>query len=417
MKVFDIRLKSLIGADQQVFVTASTESEARQQLGSDASRVKKVNELGDFNVKLSKSIEKLSGNTLKSPKMQAEFFQAMGDLLGSGVAEIETLRLILKITRSLNNQEILTNILYDIQKGYKLPEALERENKGCFDETVTRLLYAGQQSGKIAQVCKRLSSEIKKARKIVAQTVVALIVPAITMVILYGVVLIFSFSIVPQMEQVYVMVENAGMKMPTATHFLRISSEILETGWYYSLIPPLAVVLGYPLIKKFFASKLCYAILKKLPYIKVFFVKKTAYQFTSNLSMLLRAGIPFNEAVSMVRDSIADPYVKEGLSIALERLKSGDNPDVVFNAVSSVFGDDGFRIASAIEIGTNTGKLEDTLDGLREILEGEYEDGATLIIKFVNPLAVVIMGIVVGMIVYGIFAPSQMATDMIANQK
>ncbi len=320
----------------------------------------------DRNIPLNKSLELVSGR-LKSPAYRG------------AVADI--------------NASILA--------GESMGEAFASHPE-LFSEDALALIRAGEESGQINQIFNQITSGRAKSLRILRKLRAGMIYPVIVLLLAVGVIIVMSYTIVPSMSKLYA---SMNVDLPLATRALSGFSAILVKHPYVALLP---LILIGALVKNW--SKIY-----RTPRIQLFFtsiptvgllIRKTAAMVSFRvLALLLQANVRVSTALEIAARS-ANHVTFEAFFLAVRNhIQDGLSMPESFLMESHRLGSDGRNIAALVQMASETGSMNEVLDELATDYEEELDVMSAQIDKLLEPFVLVILGSVVGGIIYAIYGP------------
>lgn len=320
----------------------------------------------DRNISLSKSFELVAGR-LKSPRYRG------------AVADI--------------NQSILA--------GETMGDAFA-QHPDLFTEDVLALIRAGEESGQINQVFRQITSGREKSLRILRKLRSGMIYPAIVLILAVGVVLIMSYTIVPSMAKLYA---SMKVELPLATRVLAGFSDILVKQPYVALIPIIAIFLLLKNWGKIYAVPRIQLFFSRVPTVGNLIRKTAAMVSFRVLALLLQANVRVATALEIASKTSNHVQFEQFFLAVRNHIQDGLSMPESFLMESYRLGEDGRNVAALIQLASETGSMNEVLDELASDYEEELDLMANQIDKLLEPFILVVLGVVVGSIVYAIYGP------------
>ncbi|MDG2254644.1 MAG: type II secretion system F family protein [Opitutaceae bacterium] len=406
MPSFSYSAKDLKGESVRGSIDAANRKIALQKLNAKQLRPLSVSEVGAEAAKRSRasSLTSLFGG--KSDAVQDKaltsslalpFLTGIRELLKCGIQSADALRMM--ATRlSEPKQKLLASRLWeDLRQGRTLSETFRKQPK-VFSESVVNLVEAGEATGNLSNVLTRLVESMEERKAIRSKLIAALSYPCFLIVVALGLVFLFLFSLLPQIEG---LLASLGGDLPTSTKLLiALSDGMLKYGWIGAI--GIALVVGslasWRNSEKGRAK--FDALILRLPGVGRFIRDSQVLQFTQTLTLLLENGIIMVQALVMAERSLFNLSMRKSFSEARVKVTEGVT-------LSAAFKSTGFFEDMALDVftvGENTG---DVVPGLRQ-MSRQYSE---MIDKFVRvSLGIVSTGVLlgvfamVGMIAFGIIS-------------
>lgn len=374
-------------------VQAYSEYEAVAQIKARSLVVDKITELSEKQKGLD-----LNESLWVSDKVLALTASQFAIMLRAGLPMGKVVRLIADQTSDSLMKKILNACAEDVAAGYSLAGSLEKNGEkipAAFIETVR----AGEESGSLETCFERLKDYYEKANRVKRKVRGALTYPIILLVIAVVVVAIVMVVLVPTMVSMFA---RQGNELPLPTRMLIAISDFFVNNWLYLLIGAGVIFLGLKLYKKTPGGALKMGRLSlKFPVMGKVAVMNAASQFANTMSVLLTAGLPITQVVTIVARILDNAAVAETLDQAVAQLESGkrlgqaleNNPYLPEMLVEMV------------SVGEETGALEETMETIGAYYDEEAEAASAKALGMLEPMMTIFLGVLVGFIVIAIYVP------------
>jgi len=316
----------------------------------------------------------------------------LSTLLSAGIPLTKALELLSAQVESEELSSAFITVKKAVEKGEPLPEAFRKT--GVFPEYLTEMLGAVQRGENLEFIFRITGEYIKKVADFKARVISALVYP--TAVVLFSFLSLFVAVkvVVPKIAGV---LQSLGKELPLPTRLVLLFSRLLT---YALFALPLGAFLFLFRRRLLPRETLDYLFLK-LPVVgEVSFYFNLA-RFARTLAMLLKASVPLPQALRLAVRSVSNyflrrkleeiiPEVEKGKSLSSLLRKSGVLPETFVNLV---------------ETGEASGELEKMLELLAEIYEKRAERKVEFWLRVVEPVAILVIGIVVGVVVVSVLLP------------
>lgn len=326
------------------------------------------------------------------------FTQQLSTMLSAGLTLTDSLNILKLQTANAAFAKVITEVLKEIEGGASFAKALEKYPQ-YFSQIYISLIKAGEASGKIEEVLKRLSSNLEKQREFRAKTKGALIYPAIILLGMFVVVFIMMTVVVPKLTDLY---KDFGTSLPFTTQLLISLSDFFVKFWWFIIIIIWGVLMLFRAWKKTpVGARLWDYFLFKIPIWGNLRKKIILTEFSRTLSILVGAGIPILDALEIVSGAVDSINFQDDFKKITQQVEKGfplglpisQNPN--FPPI----------LGQMITVGEETGKLDETLFKLSVFFEAETEQGIKALTTAMEPFIMVILGLGVGFIVISILTP------------
>ena len=340
---------------------------------------------------------------MREPNLReiCDLFQALSQLFSLGVDPVGSLNMLIRRIKNIHLSYRLLEISQAIQQGEPIADAFEMHSR-LFGETSICLIRTGAATGNLGQAFERLAHNMTKARSIASKVQSALVYPAAVLVVVYIVVLIFCFVVIPRLANIY---EQLGGTLPIITQGLQSLSNLLRAYPLLTLLLPTLGYIAFRYREKIGRSHVFSKLMRKLPGIRDFVWKKNLTQACSTLSLLLESGLPLTDSLEFSSKVVSDVEMAQIFLDIRDRLEQGELVSEAFGGYATELGPDGHRLIMAVEVGDATGSLAPLVGKLAKTMEEEFDIAAQNLNRLLEPAVIVVLTFVVGVLVYAIYYP------------
>jgi len=326
------------------------------------------------------------------------FCRKLHTMMASGLPIITALDILREQTTHHQFRKVIQIVYEDIQKGMTLSEAMMR-HKDVFPTTMIFLIEAGEASGTIDNILDRLAIDFDKEHKIKNQIKAAMVYPIILIV---AVILLLIFMIVFILPNFMGMFESSGVDLPKITLIVIGISKSVTGYWYYYLITILTIFVLIKILKTAPKVKRVTDEFKlSMPIFKKFFTLIITTRFTRTLSTMIFSGVPLLQSLENCSRAIGNVYVSEKITYVANEVRRGSNLAQPIKDIH-VFPR---MVDSMINIGEESGALDDILVRTTEYFEEELEITIKKMVQLFEPVMIIFMAIIVGVTVVSMVMP------------
>ncbi len=332
-----------------------------------------------------------------STKEKILFTKQLAVLLRSGVPLLESFELLVDQFEG-RMRNILITVKDGLREGQSLAEGLGKYPT-TFDPIFVQLVRAGEATGKLEVILERLTAYLERREQIAKRVRGALTYPVIQLGIIGLVVVFLMTAVVPTLASQF---KRSGQTLPASTQFLMSLSDFI-LGHYIILIGIIVgIVVGFRYWRSTPAgSKTMDTIKLKVPIVSFFARTGAIVQFSRTLGTLIEGGVNLAEALDIVCNIIDNQILASALKEARENIiKQGKIAQ--FLKQTGIFPPIAIHL---IKTGEESGKLDVMLLTVAENYETELDEYADGLSALLNPIMLVVMGIIVGFIVLSIAQP------------
>jgi len=340
----------------------------------------------------------IKGRKKIKTKYLAEFCRELATLQKAGVSLVRALGIISEEENlKKEHREIYADLQRSIRQGVALSDAMEQQ-EGAFPDLMIYMFRSAEASGRLEQTAFRMAHHYEKEYRLSSKVKNAMIYPCILAVLIVAVVIIIFTFVLPQFSDLFAQMES----LPVTTEFLMWFSNFLVENWIQIAVFVFIAVLALMVVFRIYRVRLWRVrMLVRMPVIgKLLKVIYTA-RFARTLSSLYSSGLQIVTALQIGRKTVGNLYIDSQFDAAIAKVRSGENLS------SALGGIDGFvkKFTSTIMIGEETGSLDSMLDATAEQLEYDSEIAINRLVSLMEPLMIVIMAVIVGVIMISVIQP------------
>lgn len=366
-----------------------------------------VTEIDNPKKKSTKSQKSLNKTKIKDVELLM-FTKKLTTMMKAGLAIVPAMEMLKEQNENPNFNGIIEDLLILINSGVPLSQALGKY-PNLFDNVYVNLIKAGESSGNLDTFLDRVSINLEKSIKIKKSIKKALMYPIILLTVALLVVGVMMIFVVPVFVEIF---GNAGIELPLATRIVMSISDFLR-DWtiliYISLL-----IIGFKFIKKQlinnekFMFKLD-ALLLKSPVVGNLIINSIMARITMVLSNLIIGGVNLVQALEIIKNSISNSKIQTSLERVKREIFSGRPLSVSLRDTK----DFPETMCGFIEVGEETGKLNDMLVTVSNYYEEEFDSTVDAFSQLMEPIMIVFLGVVIGFILVAMYTPIfQMGTTI-----
>jgi general secretion pathway protein F len=419
MPIFEYKAYGSGGAVQTGVIDADTPREARQRLKKENLLVSEIHEVrGGRRLASPKSGGKRGAGSYSPRALLARLREAqgagsggtqdldtltavtrqMGTLLASGIPLAETLKAIIEQAEKREVETMFREIRESINQGSSFADSLAA-HPGMFGELYVNMIRAGEATGNVDVVLRRLADYLQAQRALRRKVVSALTYPAMMIGIGLIVVSILMTVVVPKITG---MLTDQGQTLPAPTQVLIFISDLFKNWWWAGclLIALASMVVGR--IYKTDNGRLWIdANLLKVPVIGDLLRKQAVSRFTRTLSTLLQSGVPAVQSLEITRKVVGNRVLADATEHIRTRILEGTDISTPLKQTGAFPAIVGYMVA----VGEQSGELEQMLDRVATAYDDEIDVATERMTSVIEPIMIVVLAGVVGYIVVSIVLP------------
>jgi general secretion pathway protein F len=336
--------------------------------------------------------DKLSANELSL------FTRQLASLLEAGLPLEQSFSALLEQAERDYVRDLIGAIRSEIMAGRSLSEAL-KEHPRDFQEIYTALVASGEHIGQLSRVLSRLADFIERRNALVQKVRLAFTYPAIVTVVAFAIVIFLLAYVVPQIVSVFA---NTKQKLPVLTVIMLAISDFVRA---YGIIVGIIFAAGYwlwrQLLKNPAVKMRWHSWLLTAPFYGKFERSFNTSRFASTLAITIGSGVPILQALQTSHDTLSNVAMREQVEDATAAVREGVS---LARALSS---HPHFppMLIHMIRAGEVTGNLPEMLERAADAQQIDLERRALTIAGLLEPVLILVMGVVVLLIVLAVLMP------------
>lgn len=341
----------------------------------------------------------LGEKTRVTNKDRITFTRQLSTLIGAGLPLATSLRTVIEQTQGKGMKVIAEEILTDVESGKSLYEAFSKHSD-VFNGVYLALIRAGETSGTLDIALKRLADQEEKDAALLSKIRGALVYPAIILAVIIAVLAFMMIAVVPQVRNLY---KDMGEELPGLTKGLVDLTDFFASFWWLVLIIIVAVAMGsFYFVKRTPVGRRIMDSFKiHVPIFGGLFRKLYVSRFARTAEMMLATGVPMLDSITIAIGATNNTVVEEEFSKSLESIKGG-------KPLSESLKDRAYMlplVPQMASIGEQSGKIDEMLGKAAQVYENELDEQVNNISTMVEPILMVVMAGLIGVVVGGTLLP------------
>ncbi|MCU0915144.1 MAG: type II secretion system F family protein [Planctomycetes bacterium] len=377
-------------------ITAESPYDARKQLRARSMHPSSITELSSG---AAEQRALLAGRRGISKAQLTDFTKQLATLLNSGIKLTEALSVLTLQTASQKFKTALTEIRDRVVTGESFTDALKDYDR-YFDVIYVAMVRVGEVTGTLGESLKTIATFMEKRQRVESKVLTVMIYPAVLVFFCLAAILILTTKVIPTIGAQII---RAGKELPWITQQLMNFSHVLTSWRVLILLAGLVlVVVG---LRRFFRTErgayLRDRFLLSLPLFGPLIKQRVVARFASTLSTLIGSGLSVAESLRVVSETTGNTLMRRAIQQARERILAGAD-------IATPLRDSGVidpAIAHMVAVGEKSGELETMLKSISENLEASSDVVIERLSAAVEPLIIIIMAGIVGLIAYATLLP------------
>jgi type IV pilus assembly protein PilC len=333
------------------------------------------------------------------PKTLQIFSRQFATMVEAGLNVVAALVILEQQTDDVYFATVVKELRADVEGGLLLSQAMHRHPK-IFDRLFVAMVEAGEAAGILDQVLDRVAYQIEKATQIKRRVKGAMLYPTMVLVFATLVLTGLLMFLVPVFVKIF---GQLGGQLPTLTQYVVTVSDFLRSKYYFIFPIVGATIFGIRKYKKTEPGRQLWDRMKlKIPMkIGQVVLKVTMARFSRTLSTLVSAGVDIIQALEITGQTAGNWVIEEALGDV--RAKVGEGVPIAQPLVDNAIFPP--MVSQMVKIGEETGELEKMLGKIADFYEDEVDAAIQSLTSIVEPLMMILVGLMVGVIVIAMYLP------------
>lgn len=329
------------------------------------------------------------------------FTRQLSAMVGAGVPLLRSLSSLEKHAEDAALRKILGTVVKDVEGGMMLGDALAK-HPNTFNDIYVNMVHAGESAGILDDILKRLAAQLEKSaairKKIKSAMAYPMVLIFITVVAFFGLMLF----VIPQIGKILLDLGGADAKLPGITLFMLGISSFITKFWYI-LFPAIGALIFFiaRYIKTKTGRRQFHGLLLKIPGIKTIIKKIAIARFARTFSALMGAGVAVLESLDVTSRAVGNVLYEEAIKTAAIEVKNGKSLSSVIES-NELFPP---IVSQMLGVGEETGQTDTVLIKVADFYEEEVDLAIQSISSIIEPVMIVVMGGMVGLIAASVMTP------------
>ncbi|WP_051333461.1 type II secretion system F family protein [Aliagarivorans marinus] len=381
------RKGSKVSGEMQAESTIQVKAEMRKQ-GVNITKVSKKSE--SFLARLQDKVNAMDISVIS---------RQIATMLTAGVPLVQSLGIISKSAEKPSLRRLMGEVAGEVETGTALSESL-RKHPHFFDDLYCDLVEAGEQSGALETIYDRIASYKEKAEALKSKIKKAMFYPTAVIIVAIVVTSILLLFVIPQFEDIFA---GFGAELPAFTQMVIGISRFMQKAWWLIFgIAGFAIWSYMQGLKR--SQKVRDATdraVLRIPIISPILHKAAMARFARTLSTTFAAGIPLIDALVAAAGASGNVVYRQAIMSIRSEVTSGMQMNVAMRTVN-LFPD---MVTQMVMIGEESGSLDGMLDKVANIYEQQVDDAVDGLTSLIEPLIMVVLGVLVGGMVVAMYLP------------
>ena len=326
------------------------------------------------------------------------FCRQFVSIISAGVSIINALEMMRDQTENRTLKKALDEVYEDVSKGESMAGAMKKHSK-VFPSMLCNMVEAGEASGSMEVAFERMAVQFEKENKLKQSVKKAMIYPIVLLVVMVGVLFLMMIWVIPNFMGMFAELDT---ELPPITQAVVNMSDFVIAKWWLIL---LVVAAAIALFKAYAASPSGKFVLGgtalKIPVFGKLQTKSECARLGRTLCTLLGAGVPMMDAIEITGRSMENVHYKKAMMDAKDQVMRG----MALSRPLKTCGLFPPMVVHMVSIGEETGNIETMLENVANYYEDDVQVATEQVMALMEPMIIVVMAIVVGVLIMAIMQP------------
>ena len=389
MPTFTYTARTLTGELKSATIDAPNRDEVVNQLKRQRLNVVKVDE---------QAKQKKPGSGKITMRDIVIFTRQFSTMINAGLPLVQALDILAKQSESKALQEVTRAVVFDVESGHTVADALRRHPK-AFSDLYVNMVAAGEAGGILDTILMRLATFMEKNDALVRKVKGAMIYPGVIMGVAGIAIAVLLIFVIPVFESMFA---SVNLALPAMTRIVIGMSDFLVGYWWAVIAGAVASVY---MIKKYYGTsggKLTIdKLMLKMPVLGDVLRKSAVSRFTRTLGTLISSGVSILDGLEITAKTAGNRVISDAIVASRASIAGGDTISAPLQK-SAVFPP---MVISMIAVGEQTGGLDEMLSKIADFYDEEVDAAVSGLLSLLEPLMIVFLGVVVGGMVVAMYLP------------
>jgi len=322
----------------------------------------------------------------------------MATLFEAKVPVVESLKIIAEEAPSAMLKKELGALLDDIQGGSAMSQAMAR-HPNIFSSFYVNMVRSGEESGKLDEVFSYLADYLERSYELVSKARNALIYPAFILLTFFIVITLMLIVVIPRLTDI---IKETNQPIPLFTAIVIGLSNFLQHFWFLGLlIITLTALMAWRYAQTASGRLMFHRFEISIPFVGRLYREMYMSRIADNLQTLASGGIPILRSLEITAEVVGNEVYRLILLDSIESVKGGATISTIF----ARYPDIPPLMTQMIRIGEETGRLDQILKSLAAFYRKEVDSLVDNLITLIEPILILVMGVLVGGMVAAILVP------------
>ena len=326
------------------------------------------------------------------------FTRQFSTMINAGLPLVQALDILAQQTENKALAGITKQVVYDVESGHTLADALRKHPKG-FTDLYVNMVAAGEAGGILDTILLRLAQFLEKNDAIVRKVKGAMIYPAVIFSVAGIAIATLLIFVIPTFQSMFA---SVGLALPLPTRIVIGASDLLQGYWWAML---LGLGGGAFLLSRYYKTapgKLNIdKLMLRMPVLGDLLRKSAVSRFTRTLGTLISSGVSILDGLEITARTAGNMVIHNAVMESRASIAGGETISAPLQR-SKVFPP---MVISMIAVGEQTGGLDEMLSKIADFYDDEVDAAVSALLSLLEPIMIVVLGVIVGGMVVAMYLP------------
>ena len=326
------------------------------------------------------------------------FTRQFATMINAGLPLVQSLNILATQTENKALREVTKAVVYDVEAGNTLADALSNHPK-AFSDLYVNMVAAGEAGGILDTILLRLAAFLEKNDALIRKVKGAMIYPGVIITVAGGAIAILLIFVIPTFQNMFA---GAGLELPLPTRIVIAMSQFLIGYWWAMLLAIGAAIFA---IRSYYGTpggrRQIDGALLRSPVLGDVLRKSAVSRFTRTLGTLVSSGVSILEGLEITAKTAGNTIIHDAVMESRNSIAGGETIAAPLEK-SKVFPP---MVISMIAVGEQTGGLDEMLSKIADFYDEEVDVAVSALLSLMEPAMIVILGVIVGGMVIAMYLP------------
>jgi type IV pilus assembly protein PilC len=326
------------------------------------------------------------------------FTRQFATMINAGLPLVQALDILAQQTENKVLAEVTRQVVYDVESGQTLADALRKHPK-AFSDLYVNMVAAGEAGGILDTILQRLAEFLEKNDAIIRKVKGAMVYPGVIMSVAVIAVAVLLIFVIPTFQTMFA---SVALDLPLPTRVVIGMSRILTTYWWLILGVIAVAVFGFSRYYKTQGGRLQIdRLMLRFPVLGDVLRKSAVSRFTRTLGTLVSSGVSILDGLEITARTAGNMVIHNAVMESRQSIAGGDTIAAPLQR-SKVFPP---MVISMIAVGEQTGGLDEMLSKIADFYDEEVDAAVSTMLSLMEPIMIVVLGVIVGGMVVAMYLP------------